>query len=295
MTSYGNVDYVGEGEAPPSSIEDGTYHSKAYVDNHVASLLRDANKKRLTLEDFKKKRSKEFEEMFGSAADEEKKRKEYRKMLDAEREAKLSGKKDKKDKKKSKKKKKKKKKKAERKISNFFHASDTTPCYEDELDIDSDDEYEVDDEWLREQQKQSIEELEELSQSEQLFAIQWNDFVHKHHVYADFVFPLMCEIFANEHGKWLIEKRLRTNFLLHLMTMWEWRLVSSRTIQKCMLIVDSSGADIVAPAKDLNAFVKDVSSSTSSSTSSSSLSKKKKEERTANRPKVTRSRAEATR
>eukprot|EP00466_Bigelowiella_natans_P012938 jgi/Bigna1/83436/fgenesh1_pg.108_\ len=195
----------------------------------------------------------------------------------------------------NKKKKKKKKKKAERKISNFFHASDTTPCYEDELDIDSDDEYEVDDEWLREQQKQSIEELEELSQSEQLFAIQWNDFVHKHHVYADFVFPLMCEIFANEHGKWLIEKRLRTNFLLHLMTMWEWRLVSSRTIQKCMLIVDSSGADIVAPAKDLNAFVKDVSSSTSSSTSSSSLSKRKKEERTANRPKVTRSRAKATR
>eukprot|EP00471_Norrisiella_sphaerica_P006555 CAMPEP_0184492546 /NCGR_PEP_ID=MMETSP0113_2-20130426/23594_1 /TAXON_ID=91329 /ORGANISM="Norrisiella sphaerica, Strain BC52" /LENGTH=86 /DNA_ID=CAMNT_0026877405 /DNA_START=25 /DNA_END=286 /DNA_ORIENTATION=- len=69
-----NVDYsLGEGEAPPGSIEDGTYHSKAYVDQHVANLMREQNRKRLSLEEFKKKRAKDFEEIFGGSELDEKK------------------------------------------------------------------------------------------------------------------------------------------------------------------------------------------------------------------------------
>jgi len=137
----------------------------------------------------------------------------------------------------------------------FYHSSDMTPCLDQDLGYDSDDDQNVDNQWLIDQNRQSIEELEDASIGEKTYMIKWNHFVASHEIYADMVFPSMCEMFARLHGKWLLENKLRTNFLLHLLTMWEFKLVSTRTIQKCMVLVDTSGGDIARHSLTLNRAV----------------------------------------
>jgi len=148
-----------------------------------------------------------------------------------------------------------KKKKKNKYSRQFYHSSDMTPCQEQDLSHDSDDDQNVDNQWLIDQNRQSIEELEDATTGEKTYMIKWNHFVSSHEIYADIVFPSMCEMFARLNGKWLLENKLRTNFLLHLLTMWEFKLISTRTIQKCMILVDTSGGDITRHSLTLNRAV----------------------------------------
>lgn len=73
---------------------------------------------------------------------------------------------------------------------------------------------------------------------------QWNRFVAKNQkdfFYSDSSFPVAVERFAQENGKWILKNSLRQHFLIHLMAMWEWELVSPRHITRCMAIVEATG------------------------------------------------------
>ncbi len=140
----------------------------------------------------------------------------------------------------------------------FYHSSDLTPCDERDLDYDSDTRENVDNRWVNERRKQRIEQRDDLTHGEILFMNRWNDFVDKKDMLADCVFPKRCEEFAREHGRWLLENDIRQIFLLHLLTMWEWDLVSSRAIHKCMLIVDLRG-DPRKASIDVNEYVQSTS------------------------------------
>ena len=52
--------------------------------------------------------------------------------------------------------------------------------------------------------------------------------------------PNACEVFATLYGPSIVAKQLRQNFLLHLFNLWDASIVSSRTIARCLSIVDSN-------------------------------------------------------
>ena len=59
--------------------------------------------------------------------------------------------------------------------------------------------------------------------------------------------PNACEVFATLHGPSIVAKQLRQNFLLHLFNLWDASIVSSRTIARCLSIVDSNPEFVKRP------------------------------------------------
>eukprot|EP00468_Gymnochlora_sp_CCMP2014_P011220 CAMPEP_0167765414 /NCGR_PEP_ID=MMETSP0110_2-20121227/14671_1 /TAXON_ID=629695 /ORGANISM="Gymnochlora sp., Strain CCMP2014" /LENGTH=512 /DNA_ID=CAMNT_0007653119 /DNA_START=93 /DNA_END=1631 /DNA_ORIENTATION=- len=126
----------------------------------------------------------------------------------------------------------------------YFH-SDMTPCEPQDLEYDSDADNNLDETWQLQQTEQIRGEMKEVSYSENIFFRHWNRFMATRHIhgtrmsgFCDIMIPTVCEDFAKSERKWINSNGLRTAFLLHLLSLWEWRLVSTRTIQKCMMMVD---------------------------------------------------------
>ena len=142
----------------------------------------------------------------------------------------------------------------------WFHASSGLPLALCELGYDSDSQGgaggggDVDEEWLISAAHRHLDEFSssEVSHSEKQFMKIWNEFVLRRSsdteaagggaggpIYADYLFPRVCADFARV-ARPLFRRLLglRTGFLLHLMTSWEFGLVSGPEIEACMRIAD---------------------------------------------------------
>ncbi|XP_028674677.2 polycomb protein suz12-B isoform X2 [Erpetoichthys calabaricus] len=114
----------------------------------------------------------------------------------------------------------------------YFHSDTCLPLRPQEMEVDSEDE--KDPEWLREKTITQIEEFTDVNEGEKEVMKLWNLHVMKYGFIADNQMNQACMLFVEKCGQQIIEKNLCRNFLLHLVSMHDFNLVSIHTIDKAM-------------------------------------------------------------
>jgi hypothetical protein len=75
--------------------------------------------------------------------------------------------------------------------------------------------------------------------------MEWVDrFMHGRGIHADFAVPQACLDFAKQQGLALLQQSLRVNFMMHLLALWEWGLVTQDTINECMVEINTHAAGL---------------------------------------------------
>ncbi|KAI5628834.1 polycomb protein suz12-A [Silurus asotus] len=114
----------------------------------------------------------------------------------------------------------------------YFHSDSCMPLRPHEMEVDSEDE--KDPEWLREKTVMQIDEFTDVNEGEKEVMKLWNLHVMKHGFIADNQMTQSCMQFVENYGDVVVEKDLCRNFLLHLVSMHDFGLVSTLTIDRAM-------------------------------------------------------------
>lgn len=119
----------------------------------------------------------------------------------------------------------------------YFHPNTFAPVRPCELRGDNDEE--LDEGWILHMQERDLDDYNDLSYSEKAFMKLWNRFAHGRQILDDRFFAERCMDFAKLYGATLLAQNLRSAFVFHLLTMWEFGKISAEGLRKCMLEVDS--------------------------------------------------------
>ncbi|XP_054593080.2 polycomb protein suz12-B [Nothobranchius furzeri] len=114
----------------------------------------------------------------------------------------------------------------------YFHSDCCWPMRPQEMEVDSEDERDPD--WLKEKTAKQIEEFTDVNEGEKEIMKLWNLHVMKHGFIADNQMNEACLLFAENNAAAIVEQNLQRNFLLHLISMHDFNLISTRTIDKAM-------------------------------------------------------------
>ncbi|KAM7371494.1 hypothetical protein PAMP_008731 [Pampus punctatissimus] len=114
----------------------------------------------------------------------------------------------------------------------YFHSDSCVPLRPQEMEVDSEDERDPD--WLKEKTVKQIEEFTDVNEGEKEIMKLWNLHVMKHGFIADNQMNEACLVFAEHHGAHIVQHNLCRNFLLHLISMHDFNLVSTTTIDRAM-------------------------------------------------------------
>uniref|UniRef100_A0A8C5WMR4 SUZ12 polycomb repressive complex 2 subunit n=1 Tax=Leptobrachium leishanense TaxID=445787 RepID=A0A8C5WMR4_9ANUR len=114
----------------------------------------------------------------------------------------------------------------------YFHSDTCLPLRPQEMEVDSEDE--KDPEWLREKTITQIEEFSDVNEGEKEVMKMWNLHVMKHGFIADNQMNQACMQFVENYGPKIIKKNLCRNFMLHLVSMHDFNLISIATIDKAV-------------------------------------------------------------
>uniref|UniRef100_A0A672FVW6 SUZ12 polycomb repressive complex 2 subunit a n=1 Tax=Salarias fasciatus TaxID=181472 RepID=A0A672FVW6_SALFA len=114
----------------------------------------------------------------------------------------------------------------------YFHSDCCLPLRPQEMEEDSEDERDPD--WLREKTVKQIEEFTDVNEGEKEIMKLWNLHVMKHGFIADNQMNEACLLFAEHHADVIIGRSLGRNFLLHLISMHDFNLISTSTIDRAM-------------------------------------------------------------
>ncbi|KAG9466767.1 hypothetical protein GDO78_016147 [Eleutherodactylus coqui] len=114
----------------------------------------------------------------------------------------------------------------------YFHSDSCLPLRPQEMEVDSEDE--KDPEWLREKTITQIEEFSDVNEGEKEVMKMWNLHVMKHGFIADNQMNHACMLFVENYGPKIIKKNLCRNFMLHLVSMHDFSLISISTIDRAV-------------------------------------------------------------
>ncbi|XP_073516486.1 LOW QUALITY PROTEIN: polycomb protein SUZ12 [Phyllobates terribilis] len=114
----------------------------------------------------------------------------------------------------------------------YFHSDTCLPLRPQEMEVDSEDE--KDPEWLREKTITQIEEFSDVNEGEKEVMKMWNLHVMKHGFIADNQMNHACMLFVENYGPKIIKKSLCRNFMLHLVSMHDFNLISISTIDRAV-------------------------------------------------------------
>ncbi|XP_020502911.1 polycomb protein suz12-B [Labrus bergylta] len=114
----------------------------------------------------------------------------------------------------------------------YFHSDSCVPLRPQEMEVDSEDEGEPD--WLQEKTTKQIEEFTDVNEGEKEIMKLWNLHVMKHSFIADNQMNHACLVFADHYGEHIVKHDLCRNFLLHMVSMHDFNLVSTLTIDRAM-------------------------------------------------------------
>uniref|UniRef100_A0A3B4DBD7 Polycomb protein VEFS-Box domain-containing protein n=1 Tax=Pygocentrus nattereri TaxID=42514 RepID=A0A3B4DBD7_PYGNA len=114
----------------------------------------------------------------------------------------------------------------------YFHSDSCMPLRPQEMDVDSEDER--DPEWLREKTTTQIEEFTDVNEGEKEVMKLWNLHVMKHGFIADNQMNQAIMLFVENCGPHVARRNLWRNFLLHLVSMHDFNLVTTATIDRAM-------------------------------------------------------------
>uniref|UniRef100_A0A3B5MA01 Polycomb protein VEFS-Box domain-containing protein n=1 Tax=Xiphophorus couchianus TaxID=32473 RepID=A0A3B5MA01_9TELE len=114
----------------------------------------------------------------------------------------------------------------------YFHSDSCMPLRPQEMDVDSEDER--DPEWLREKTATQLDEFTDVNEGEKEVMKLWNLHVMNHGFIADNQMKQAVMLFVENLGAHIIRRNLCRNFLLHLVSMHDFNLVSTATIDEVM-------------------------------------------------------------
>uniref|UniRef100_A0A3Q3H1E9 SUZ12 polycomb repressive complex 2 subunit b n=1 Tax=Kryptolebias marmoratus TaxID=37003 RepID=A0A3Q3H1E9_KRYMA len=114
----------------------------------------------------------------------------------------------------------------------YFHSDSCMPLRPQEMDLDSEDER--DPEWLREKTATQLDEFTDVNEGEKEVMKLWNLHVMKNGFIADNQMNQAIMVFVEDCGAHIIRRNLCRNFLLHLVSMHDFNLVSTATIDRAM-------------------------------------------------------------
>uniref|UniRef100_A0A8D3DMC7 SUZ12 polycomb repressive complex 2 subunit b n=1 Tax=Scophthalmus maximus TaxID=52904 RepID=A0A8D3DMC7_SCOMX len=114
----------------------------------------------------------------------------------------------------------------------YFHSDSCMPLRPQEMDVDSEDERDPD--WLREKTATQLDEFTDVNEGEKEVMKLWNLHVMKHGFIADNQMNQAIMFFVENRGAHIIRRNLCRNFLLHLVSMHDFNLVSTATIDRAM-------------------------------------------------------------
>uniref|UniRef100_A0A673CZU2 Uncharacterized protein n=1 Tax=Sphaeramia orbicularis TaxID=375764 RepID=A0A673CZU2_9TELE len=115
----------------------------------------------------------------------------------------------------------------------YFHSDSCMPLRPQEMDVDSEDER--DPEWLREKTATQLDEFTDVNEGEKEVMKLWNLHVMKHGFIADNQMNQAIMLFVEDCGAHIVRRNLCRNFLLHLVSMHDFNLVSTATIDRAMV------------------------------------------------------------
>jgi len=96
--------------------------------------------------------------------------------------------------------------------------------------------------WLTQYASDALDEFDDVSWEEKELMKMWNAFTRSYSIWSDAYVARGCTIFAVRHARELAAKKLRQNFLLHLVCLWERGLVTGEHIVECLAAVDAVAA-----------------------------------------------------
>ncbi|XP_068192192.1 polycomb protein suz12-A-like isoform X2 [Antennarius striatus] len=114
----------------------------------------------------------------------------------------------------------------------YFHSDSCTPLRPQEMEVDSEDERDPD--WLKEKTAKQIEDFTDVNEGEKEIMKLWNLHVMKHGFIADHQMNEACLLFVERHGAHIVQRDLCRNFLLHLVSMHDFNLVTTATLDRAM-------------------------------------------------------------
>ncbi|XP_048054072.1 polycomb protein suz12-B [Megalobrama amblycephala] len=114
----------------------------------------------------------------------------------------------------------------------YFHSDSCMPLRPQEMEVDSEDER--DPEWLREKTTTQIEEFTDVNEGEKEVMKLWNLHVMKNGFIADNQMSQASMLFVENCGPHIIRRNLCRNFLLHLVNLHDFNLVTIATIDRAM-------------------------------------------------------------
>ncbi|XP_056256673.1 polycomb protein suz12-B-like isoform X1 [Seriola aureovittata] len=114
----------------------------------------------------------------------------------------------------------------------YFHSDSCVPLRPQEMEVDSEDERDPD--WLKEKTVKQIEEFTDVNEGEKEIMKLWNLHAMKYGFIADNQMNEACLLFAEHHGSYIVKHNLCRNFLLHLISMHDFNLVTTLTIDQAM-------------------------------------------------------------
>lgn len=127
----------------------------------------------------------------------------------------------------------------------YFHSDSCMPLRPQEMDEDSEDER--DPEWLREKTSTQIEEFTDVNEGEKEVMKLWNLHVMKNGFIADNQMNQAIMLFVENCGPHIARRNLWRNFLLHLVSMHDFNLVTTATIDRAMIRLREIQAELPKP------------------------------------------------
>jgi hypothetical protein len=120
----------------------------------------------------------------------------------------------------------------------YYHARLGIPMNDYEfLYYDSDED--IDMSWEKKSGNRGLDEFEDICHEEKEFMKIWNIHINAFPPYSNAYIPLACQLFVRKFGFIIIKKKLRHNFLLHLLNLVDCNLIGLDAVQKSVTDLDS--------------------------------------------------------
>ncbi|XP_033630448.1 polycomb protein suz12-A-like isoform X1 [Asterias rubens] len=118
----------------------------------------------------------------------------------------------------------------------YYHTHSLQPIRPQEMEVDSEDE--IDPLWLQQRTRMMIDEFTDVNEGEKELMKLWNLHCMQHNFIADSHIPLACQLFIEERGRQLLELNLYRNFMLHVINMYDFSLISPSVVVRTLLQLD---------------------------------------------------------
>ncbi|XP_022080334.1 polycomb protein suz12-A-like [Acanthaster planci] len=137
----------------------------------------------------------------------------------------------------------------------YYHTHSLQPIRPQEMDLDSEDE--IDPLWLQQRTSMMIDEFTDVNEGEKELMKLWNLHCMEHNFIADSHIPLACQLFIEKRGRELLRRNLYRNFLLHVVNMYDFSLISQSVIVRTMLQLDRLKETITKERREMEAVIKE--------------------------------------